>query len=130
MTNINFQSIIERNFTFLNNKVEKEVFNSNQRNEAIVYYFDNFDLAFYQDYDKFQIQFIAKNKVAIDSIILLNYIESTKVFDYNISQITEKINNLWSRIPHYFTEKQVNKTIQETKKLKKLYQKKSGNLGI
>lgn len=127
MNQISFQAEIENYFPFLVNNVEKEIFNKDKYYEVLIYPFQLFKLAFYRDYDIFQIQFIlVDNKISIDAIILINYIESTKIFDYNIIDVILKINFLWKKIPFFFTKSEIEHTIKGAEKLKKIYQKQKG----
>lgn len=124
---------VEEDFTFLQLQEKDKNVSGNPRKGhcAIMYLLNksNFNLVFYQNFNKYQVQIFPKlvdKKVhSIDAPIALWMLTPKEniVALKNIN-IPQKMNENWDELQILFDEENILNTISEAKSIKKKYQKK------
>ncbi|AWV88797.1 hypothetical protein [Bradymonas sediminis] len=122
-----FRHKIEEEFSFLNlpEQALRSAANSNSGHDILVYHLmdSNFDIVFYEDYDRYQVQFLPRDTAnGIDALVLLWVIsQQDKFLDASEAMIRDSIEFYWEELQAILIPEVVEATRMAAKRAKKKY---------
>ncbi|AWV88791.1 hypothetical protein [Bradymonas sediminis] len=123
----NFRNKIEAQFSFLNLPDEelRSAEHSNSGHDILVYDLkdSNFDIVFYKDFDRYQVQLLPKNHASgIDALVLLWVIsEQDKFLNASETMIRDSMEFYWEELQAILSPEKIEGTINAAKSAKKKY---------
>lgn len=122
-----FRHKIEEEFSFLNlpEQALRSAVNFNSGHDILVYHLmdSNFDIVFYEDYDRYQVQFLPRDTAnGIDALVLLWVIsQQDKFLDASEAMIRDSIEFYWEELQAILIPEVVEATRMAAKRAKKKY---------